>query len=283
MTLTPLNIQIAIIKAWYSIALKSIKYYGGLAVGINNSCLLKEARLLRAYVDILKNFEIVGSTITCSCCIEGDYKFNQNVDVDVLSGIQFNSDNTGVFYTNDILNTFTWGYSNGNLILELENNELINYTGITFTEECNIEFTNQSGSFILEAPVEINNTAMFGGGSLTQEFLVNNTQIYIHNGVYIDYDDFVNDFNTNNTFGYIIDYISGDSIIVYGPYGSETFEINYFNPIYENDGGNFEDISSILSGFFINDNPCTPETVEQTCLSNKDISKIIAHIDKLVR
>jgi hypothetical protein len=73
MILTPLNIQVAIIKAWYSIALKSVKYYAGLAVGINNSCLLKQARLLRKYVEILKNFTIVDSTIECSCCIEGDY------------------------------------------------------------------------------------------------------------------------------------------------------------------------------------------------------------------
>jgi hypothetical protein len=283
MILTTSKIQTAIIKAWYSIALKAVKYYGGLAVGINNSCLLKQIRLLRAYVEILRNFKIVGSTITCSCCIEGDYKFNQNVDVDSLSGIQFNSDNTGVFYTNDILNTFSWSYSNGNLILQLDNDELINYTGVSFTTECNIEFTDQTGSFILEAPVEINNTAMFGGGSLTQEFLVNNVRIYIHNGVYIDYDEFINDFNTNNIFGYSIEYVSGDSIIVYGPYGSETFEINYFNPSYENDGGNFSDISSIDSGFFINDNPCEETTAEQECLTNKQVSDIINHINKLVK
>lgn len=282
MLLTNTKIQTAIIKAWYAIAIKSIKYYGGLAIGINKPCLLKQIRLLRAYVDTLKCFEIVGSTTVCNCCIEGDYKFNQNINVDILSSIQFNSDNTGVFYTNNILNTFTWGYSNGNLILKLENNNIINYTGVTFTEECNIEFTNQSGSFILEAPVEINNTAMFGGGSLTQEFLVNNVRVYIHNGVYIDYEEFVNDFNTNNTFGYTIEYVSGDSIIVYGPFGSETFEINYFNPFYENDGGNFSDISSIDSGFFINDNPCIPEEVTQTCLSNKDVINIIKHIDRII-
>ena len=72
MILTPLKIQMSIIKAYYSLALKTIKYYGGLAIGINNECLLKEARLLRKYVEILKNFDIVGSTITCSCCLEGD-------------------------------------------------------------------------------------------------------------------------------------------------------------------------------------------------------------------
>jgi hypothetical protein len=264
-------------------ASKAIKYYAGLAVGKNNACLLKEVRLLRAYIDILKSFKIVGSQTICNCCIEGDYTFYQNIDVDSFSNIQFSCNNTGLFYSNENSFTFEWNYLDGNLMIKLENDDIINYTGVSFSEECNIEYTEQSGSFIVQAPVTITNVAMFGGGSLTQQFLVNNSEIYIHNGVYIDYTEFINDFNTNNTFGYTIEYISGDDIIVYGPFGSNTFEINYFNPIYENDGGNFSNISSIDSGFFINDNPCTPETVEQTCLSNNQIIKIINKITKMCK
>jgi hypothetical protein len=36
-------------------------------------------------------------------------------------------------------------------------------------------------------------------------------------------------------------------------------------------------------GLFVNDNPCEETTAEQECLSNNDVSKIIAHIDKLVK
>ena len=36
-------------------------------------------------------------------------------------------------------------------------------------------------------------------------------------------------------------------------------------------------------GDFINANPCTPTVVEQTCLTNSQISKIVKHIDKLVK
>jgi hypothetical protein len=36
-------------------------------------------------------------------------------------------------------------------------------------------------------------------------------------------------------------------------------------------------------GDFINTDPCAPTVVEQTCLSNSQISKIITHIDKLVK
>ena len=36
-------------------------------------------------------------------------------------------------------------------------------------------------------------------------------------------------------------------------------------------------------GPFITDNPCTPTTVTQTCLSNSQVSKIITHIDKLAK
>ena len=150
MILTPLNIQIAIIKAWYSIALKSIKYYGGLAVGINNSCLLKEARLLRAYVDILKNFEIVGSTITCSCCIEGDYTVLLN-DLSELTEakIQFGCDNAGSMYYDSISYPFTYYYDNNNSKVVIEFSTLLNPStdepyvlnldGVEFTDNCSFE------------------------------------------------------------------------------------------------------------------------------------------------
>jgi len=155
MILTPLNIQIAIIKAWYSIALKSIKYYGGLAVGINNSCLLKEARLLRAYVDILKNFEIVGSTITCSCCIEGDYTVLLNdLSESSEARIQFGCDDTGSMYYNNISYPFVYSYDSNNKKVVIQFSTLINPStedpyvlnldDVEFTEDCSFEPNTES-------------------------------------------------------------------------------------------------------------------------------------------
>jgi hypothetical protein len=150
MILTTSKIQIAIIKAWYSIALKAVQYYGGLAVGINNSCLLKQIRLLRAYVEILKNFKIVGSTITCSCCVEGDYTVLLN-DLSELTEakIQFSSDNTGSMYYNDISYPFTYFYDSDNKIIVIQFSTLIdpstdepyilNLNDVNFTDNCSFE------------------------------------------------------------------------------------------------------------------------------------------------
>lgn len=163
MILTPLKIQLAIIKAWYSIALKSVKYYGGLAIGINNECLLKEARLLRKYVEILKNFKIIGSTINCSCCVEGEYTVLLN-DLSELTEakIQFNCDGTGYMYFNSTGYPFNYGYD------EINKTILINFTtlidpsttlpyelfleDVQFTDNCS--FTVDEVSPIEEALVD---------------------------------------------------------------------------------------------------------------------------------
>ena len=163
MILTPLNIQIAIIKAWYSIALKSIKYYAGLAVGKNNSCLLKEARLLRKYVEILRNFKIVGSTITCSCCLEGDYTVLLN-DLSELTEakIQFNCDNEGSMYFDGVNYPFDYVYDadNSNLVLNFttlvdpitEELFILSMQDITFLPNC--DFTTSTISPVEEATIE---------------------------------------------------------------------------------------------------------------------------------
>lgn len=163
MILTPLKIQLAIIKAWYSIALKSVKYYGGLAIGINNECLLNQARLLRKYVEILKNFKIIGSTITCSCCVEGEYTVLLN-DLSELTEakIQFNCDGTGYMYFNSTGYPFNYGYD------EINKTILINFTtlidpsttlpyelfleDVQFTDNCS--FTVDEVSPIEEALVD---------------------------------------------------------------------------------------------------------------------------------
>ena len=121
MILTPLNIQVAIIKAFYALAKKSVKYYTGLALGKNNTCLFKEIRLLRAYVEILRNFEIVGSTITCSCCVEGDYTVLLNSALPVTdTPIQFGCDNQGYMIYNNVGYNFTYWYDEPNKKIVIE-------------------------------------------------------------------------------------------------------------------------------------------------------------------
>jgi hypothetical protein len=163
MILTPLKIQVAIIKAWYSIALKSVKYYAGLAVGINNSCLLKQARLLRKYVEILRNFTIVGSTIECSCCIEGDYTVLLNDLSEVTeANIQFGCDTEGYMLFNGVGYPFTYYYDEPNSKVFLKFTTLIdpstelpyelNLEDVTFSNTC--DFTTSTLSPIEEATIE---------------------------------------------------------------------------------------------------------------------------------
>ena len=150
MILTPLNIQVAIIKAFYALAKKSVKYYTGLALGKNNTCLFKEIRLLRAYIEILRNFEIVGSTITCSCCIEGDYTVLLNELSELTEAkIQFGCDNNGSMFYNNISYPFTYFYDSDNKIIVIQFSTLIdpstdnpytlNLDDVTFTENCSFE------------------------------------------------------------------------------------------------------------------------------------------------
>ena len=150
MILTSNKIQTAIIKAYCCMASKAIKYYGGLAIGKNNACLLKEVRLLRAYIDILKSFKIVGSQTICNCCIEGDYTVLLN-DLSELTeaNIQFSSDNTGSMYYNDISYPFTYFYDSDNKIIVIEFSTLINpstdepyilnLNDVNFTDNCSFE------------------------------------------------------------------------------------------------------------------------------------------------
>lgn len=156
MILTPLNIQIAIIKAFYALAKKSVKYYAGLALGKNNTCLFKEMRLLRAYVEILKNFEIVGNTIACNCCIEGDYTVLLNADFPATNTpIQFGCDNQGYMVYNNVTYKFTYWYDEPNQKIVIDFTgalDTITITNVVFTSTCTI--VGNSASSIEGATLE---------------------------------------------------------------------------------------------------------------------------------
>jgi hypothetical protein len=157
MRLTPLKIQLAIIKAFYKLAIKSVKYYGGLVGGVNNTCLFKEIRLLRAYIDILRNFTIVGSTITCHCCVEGDYTLLLNTDLpSTESAVQFGCDNKGYMSYNNIGYPFTYWYDENNqkIVINFEGDldgVELTVNNAVFTSICNI--TASADSLIESATI----------------------------------------------------------------------------------------------------------------------------------
>lgn len=144
MILTPLNIQIAIIKAFYALAKKSIKYYTGLALGKNNICLSKEARLLRSYIDILRNFEIVGSVDACHCCIDGEYTVM--VDETPSGQVQFLCDGSGYLYPNGTIITYAYDSVNKKLIWDVYG-ELLIFTNVTFLSDCSFTGINIESFF----------------------------------------------------------------------------------------------------------------------------------------
>jgi hypothetical protein len=159
MRLTPLKIQLAIIKAFYKLAIKSVKYYGGLVGGVNNTCLFKEIRLLRAYIDILRNFTIVGSTITCHCCVEGDYTVELVNGLEITnSPIQFNCNNEGSLVYNNVEYPFTYYYDPNNNLIQIDFStidESITLENVEFTSECNITNGQTTSSFIETATFEV--------------------------------------------------------------------------------------------------------------------------------
>lgn len=133
MILTKTLINTTVLKAFCALGTKTIKYYTGLAMGKNNTCLFKEMTLLRAYIGILKNFEIIGTIPTCCCSIEGSYLFNETGSPSSFP-IQFLCDNianngeASFLYDYDISNkTLTWYQESSTPI----------FTDITFLDNCN--------------------------------------------------------------------------------------------------------------------------------------------------
>jgi hypothetical protein len=190
MILTTTLINATILKAYFAFAAKAVKYYTGLALGKNNTCLFKEMTLLRAYINILKNFEIVGSIPTCCCSIEGEYTVV--LSDDSIGKLQFNCDNTGYLYSDGVGYPFTYYYDN-------YNNELVIDFGIDTEVLTNVTFTNSC-----------NFTAFIGEPIFP-----------------------------------------------------------FFEPKDE-------------PATYINTNPCVPTVVEQTCLSNNQVIKIIQHVNKII-
>jgi hypothetical protein len=135
MILTTTLINTTVLKAYFAFAAKAIKYYTGLAMGKNNTCLFREMTLLRVYIDILKNFEIVGTIPTCCCSIEGEYTVV--LSDNSIGKLQFNDNNVGYLYSGGTGYEFTYYYDNYNSNLVITIGIVIQLlTAVTFTSTC---------------------------------------------------------------------------------------------------------------------------------------------------
>ena len=166
MILTTTLITNTIIKAYCILASKTIKYYGGLAIGKKYDNLFKQIRLLKSYINILKKFKIIDSITPCNCCIAGDYKVLLNTfSLVTLADIQFNSNGTGLMFFDNINYPFTYGSNcdNTDLVIrfddlydQLDVNTILALSDITTDSECN--FTPVTVSPIEVATVIVTGT-----------------------------------------------------------------------------------------------------------------------------
>ena len=185
MILTQDKINNAVIKAFCKMADKSVKYYKGLSVGVNNDCLLKEAVLLNQYVDNIKCFKIIGSTEQCDCCIEGDYKVI--LPNDKIYYFQFGCDGNGYLLTEDNGGyDFTYCYDE-------TNNQLVMSYDVDYSYQSYFEFGNLTSSTAFA--VYVNSTIIYGANP-------------------ISYNDFLDAFNSSNILGYSLINDGGSRTII---------------------------------------------------------------------
>ena len=98
-------------------------------------------------------------------------------------------------------------------------------------------------------------------------------------------EEFITDFNLNNTLGFRTDYIEGDLMFFssFGDYNDYTGSIINFTSYY---GGFNEYFITLELGVIGPITPvvsCTPTIVTETCLTNNQVLKIIQHINKLIK
>ena len=192
MILTTSLINTTVLRAFCALGAKAIKYYGGLAIGKNNTCLFREMTLLRVYIDILKNFKIVGSEISCCCEIEGDYDtLLNNLSNATESPIQFNCDGTGYMIFIGDPYTFTYSYDEVHRVMTIK----FDIPSISYTSYFNIV----DPGIIKYYSIELDGFTVYSNTLST-------------------FDNFIADFNLTNQLGYtLVD--TGTSIVITSEFG----------------------------------------------------------------
>ena len=192
MILTTSLINTTVLRAFCALGAKAIKYYGGLAIGKNNTCLFKEMTLLRVYIDILKNFKIVGSEISCCCEIEGDYDtLLNNLSNATESPIQFNCDGIGFMLFNGDPYTFTYSYDEVHKVMVIK----FDIPSISYTSY-----------FDVVDP------------GINRYYAIQLDGIVVYSNTSSTFDDFIDDFNLTNQLGYTLT-DTGTSIVITSEFG----------------------------------------------------------------
>ena len=207
MILTTTLIDTTVLRAFCALGAKTSKYYAALGMGKNGLCLFKELSLLRVYIDILRDFKIIGSTIPCHCCIEGDYKVT--LPNDKIYYFQFGCDNIGYLLTED-----NGGYDFTYFYDEINHQLVMSY---------DVDYSYQS---------YFNLTS--GAGVVAYSVYLNGVLIYLNEN--IEYTDFIEDFNSTNVYGYSLTANGSLTILTEGGfYTNDDIEIlendSVFNPI----------------------------------------------------
>jgi hypothetical protein len=192
MILTKTLINTTVLRAFCALGAKAIKYYGGLAIGKNNTCLFKEMNLLRVYIDILKNFKMVGSEISCCCEIEGDYDtLLNNLSNATESPIQFNCDGTGYMIFIGDPYTFTYSYDEVHKVMTIK----FDIPSISYRSYFDVVDTGFPGYYAVKLDGNI-----------------------IYSNTLITFDNFITDFNLTNQLGYtLVD--EGSYILITSEFG----------------------------------------------------------------
>jgi len=242
---------------------KRVKYFGLLSLGKERKCLFEDIKLLNQYLTILKNTE------DCCCKLKGSYT--------ALDNEYYFEDN--IVYING--ESFNYIYDCSSLFIEFTFERLFG----KFTE---FDILND---FQPNQPIYVQ-----------QGILIVDPLIYDNSDGFNTLEEFIEDFNVNNTGGVFLFLTEGNTLDLYAPYNGDTYtyilgnndstylapttvqEFNEFiefpNLVFDKDcnftvdNSYYLDIEKIT---FTTLNPCT----KNECLEDIDIEKIKQHIKQI--
>lgn len=191
LTTTKINDTLKI--AYCKLATKTLSYIKKLSFGIKDKCSLKQLSLLRAYTKALENHEIVGNLSSCCCSLKGE--FNVNVLENLEYQFQFLPNGSGSLFDTLNLYNFNWGLDSNTNVLYL------NFPDIYLNSYFEGTFLTLNSSTFFQDETRV----QFNPG----------TEIYYNALGFPTIEEFVEDFNLNNTAGMILNYTDDVLSIIY--------------------------------------------------------------------
>lgn len=242
---------------------------------------LSVSRLLYRYLHILENYKIPGESSVCCCSLEGAYTALLNGETEI--GIEFKCDGTGYLIINEELYTLTWDSFSASSI-----GVTSNYEQITSTTEGGLS----EGWFQAQTTVYITDGITF-------------SVIYDAPSGFATIEEFITDFNLNNTAGVTASYedptfffsmlgeeylgqrlqlLVSDSIMIDEDWKEGT-QVLTFTMDYETTATCGLDVTINNPEFQLtevtNIEPCESTENPEGCLANADIEAIIRDINRI--